>query len=60
MKLATLFRLKDKKAAIGFTYEDSTPVDDMNGKKSDEEESEEESDEDVETLDLGESSDISA
>lgn len=43
-------KLKDKKAAIGFTYEDSTPGDDKGGDKSDD--SEEESDEDVETLDL--------
>lgn len=42
-------RLAEKKAAIGYTYEDSTPV----GEKKEEEESDEESDLDVETVDLG-------
>ena len=46
------FRLSDKKAAIGYTYEDSTPAVE---KKEEEEESEEDSDLDVETVDLGNS-----
>lgn len=46
-------KLKTKKAAIGFTYEDSTPADDKSGDKSDDDDSEEEIEEDVETLDLG-------
>lgn len=41
--------MAEKKAAIGYTYEDSTPV----GEKKEEEESDEESDLDVETVDLG-------
>ena len=49
-------RLKDKKAAIGFTYEDSTPGDKTEkkgGDDDDSDDSDEESDEDVETVDLG-------
>lgn len=46
------FRLSDKKAAIGYTYEDSTPAVE---KKEEEEESDEDSDLDVETVDLGNS-----
>lgn len=55
MNSKTLFhyyRLKDKKAAIGFTYEDSTPGDGKGANKSDDD-SDEDSDEDVETVDLG-------
>lgn len=44
-------KLKDKKAAIGFTYEDSTPGDGKGANKSDDD-SDEDSDEDVETVDL--------
>ena len=45
--------MKDKKAAIGFTYEDSTPGD-KNEKDDDaDDDSDEESEEDVETVDLG-------
>lgn len=42
-------RLKDKKAAIGYTYEDSTE----GGKDEDSEESESGEEEDIETFDLG-------
>jgi len=42
-------RNADKKAAIGFVYEDSTPIEE---KKEEESEEEEESDEDIETVDL--------
>ena len=48
--------MKDKKAAIGFTYEDSTPGDKTEkkgGDDDDSDDSDEESDEDVETVDLG-------
>lgn len=48
--IVVYFRLRDKKAAIGYTYEDSTE------EKPNEEEiedSESEEDEDIETLDLG-------
>uniref|UniRef100_A0A8W8HXI0 Suppressor of white apricot N-terminal domain-containing protein n=1 Tax=Magallana gigas TaxID=29159 RepID=A0A8W8HXI0_MAGGI len=47
-------KLAEKKAAIGYTYEDSTPV----GEKKEEEESDEESDLDVETVDLDVTLDI--
>ena len=47
------FRLKDKKAAIGFTYEDSTPGDKKDKDDDDDDDSDEESDDDVETIDLG-------
>lgn len=43
-----IFRNADKKAAIGFVYEDSTPVDEKEA-----EESEEESEDDLDTADLG-------
>ena len=43
------FRLAGKKAAIAFTYEDSTPA----PEPEEEEDSEESSDTDVETVDLG-------
>lgn len=42
-------RLKDKKAAIGYTYEDSTE----GGKDDGSEESESGEEEDIETFDLG-------
>ena len=45
--LLSVDRLKDKKAAIGYTYDDSTET----GK--DEEEEESESEDDIETFDLG-------
>ena len=41
-------RNADKKAAIGFVYEDSTPAN-----KDEDEENEEDSEEDIETADLG-------
>lgn len=47
-------KLAEKKAAIGYTYEDSTPM----GEKKEEEESDEESDLDVETVDLDVTLDI--
>jgi hypothetical protein len=46
-----LVRLAEKKAAIGYTYEDSTPAMD----KKEEESDDEDSDLDVETMDLGKS-----
>lgn len=48
-------KLSDKKAAIGYTYEDSTPAAE---KKEEEEESDEDSDLDVETVDLDVTLDI--
>ena len=42
------FRLKDKKAAIGYVYEDSTKE-----QEEEEEEDSDDSEEDIETLDLG-------
>ena len=51
------YRNADKKAAIGYTYEDSTPVKATGGDNEEEQNSDEESsDTDVETADLGNSS----
>ena len=48
-------RNADKKAAIGYVYEDSTPVGDKEKQKDDDKEESEESEEeeDIETVDLG-------
>ena len=54
MTVFCLPRNTDKKAAIGYTYEDSTHVmEDEQGCVVSEEEDEESSDTDVETADLG-------
>lgn len=47
------FRLESKKAAIGFTYEDSTPQETDNKKENWEDEESEESDSSLSDIDLG-------